>query len=325
MRTIRVLVLALLAAAIALVGPSDGRAQTAKRENALLKAKSWAYQLTNLNDTQRKRIADSPYDLVVVDYAWDPVTGAPEVPLTRQQVAAMQRKPDGSRRLIIAYLSIGEAENNRYYWRSEWNKSRPSWVKGESKNWKGNYLVQYWEAAWQRIIFGSPESYVDRIIAGGYDGFYIDRGDAYYYFGDTKQARDRMADFMVRLIRYIRTKQPNAAILVQNAEELLERDDYVDAIDGIAKEDLLFGISHKEEPNPRGDIDHSTKLLVSAQRRGKAIFVVEYLLQKRNLDAVQRRMDELGFVLYYGPRGLYEIRDPNAPVPPPAALKPKGR
>lgn len=328
MRIIRTIALAMVAAVVALLGPTDGRAQQAKRQNVLLTAKSWAYQLTNLGEAQRKRIADSSYDLVVVDYAWDPVTGQAEVPLTREQVAAMQKKPDGSRRLIIAYLSIGESENNRYYWRPEWNKKRPSWMKGESKNWKGNYLVEYWRPEWQRIIYGNAQSYVDRIIAGGYDGFYIDRADAYYYFGDTKQARDRMSTFVIDLIRYIRSKQPNAAILMQNAEELLEGAAYVDAIDGVAKEDLLFGITHREELNTKGDIDSSTKLLDDAKAQGKAIFVVEYLLKDANIARAKDYMAKHGFVLYYGPRGLFEIRDPStapaSPVPP-AARKSKGR
>ena len=125
------------------------------RKNVLLGAKSWAYQLTNLGEAQQKRIADSSYDLVVVDYAWSPVEGQAEVPLTREQVAAMQRKPDGSKRLIIAYLSIGETENNRYYWKPEWNKARPAWMGKENKDWKGNYLVQYWQPIWQNIVFGN--------------------------------------------------------------------------------------------------------------------------------------------------------------------------
>ena len=291
------------------------------RKNVLLGAKSWAYQLTNLGVAQQKRIANSAYDLVVVDYAWSPVEGQAEVPLTREQVAAMQRKPDGSKRLIIAYLSIGETENNRYYWKPEWNKARPAWMGKENKDWKGNYLVQYWQPVWQNIVFGNKNSYVDKIIAAGFDGFYLDRGDAYYFYGDTKLSRDRMSDFMINLIGYIRTKQPEAGILAQNAEELLERPNYVDAIDGIAKEDLQFGIKHREELNKQSEIDWSTNLLLSAQKRGKAIFVVEYLQQPGNIEKAKAFMGPRNFVLYYGPRGLFEIMDPNAPPPAPRAAK----
>lgn len=312
------------AAPAATVAPATpAAASPGQRPNALLSAKSWAYQLTNLGEAQRKRIADSPYDLVVVDYAWENEIGREEFPLTREQVAAMQRKPDGSKRQIIAYLSIGETENNRYYWKPEWNTKRPAWMGPESKEWKGNYLAKYWEPVWQNIIFGNPDTYVDKIIAGGFDGFYIDRADAYYRYGDTKAARDRMEDFVVRLVKYIRTKQPNASILLQNAEELLDRPAFVDAIDGIAKEDLVYGISHREEPNKPAEVDWSNKLLRSAQAKGKAIFVVEYLRQPANIEKAKAFMKENNYVLYYGPRGLFEIMDPNAPPTAPVAADPR--
>ena len=293
---------------------------TAERKNILLGAKSWAYQLTNLGEAQRKRIADSAYDLVVVDYGWESASdpSLAEVPLTREQVAAMQKKPDGSKRTILAYLSIGETENNRYYWKPEWTAKRPAWMGKENKDWKGNYLVQYWQPVWQNMIFGTPDSYVDKILAAGFDGFYLDRVDAYYFYGDTTQARDRMSDFVTKLIAYIRTKKPDAGILVQNAEELLDRPNYVDAIDGIAKEDLQFGIKHREELNKATEIDWSNKLLRSAQAKGKAIFVVEYLQKPANIEKAKAFMKDNNYVLYYGPRGLFEIMDPNAPPKAPA-------
>ena len=279
----------------------------AARKNPFDGAKSWAYQLNNLGPAQQARIAASPYDLVVIDYARSEAGDLVEEPLTRDEVARMKVKPDGGKRLVIAYLSIGESEDNRYYWKAEWTRKRPAWMGAESKEWKGNYLVKYWEPVWQNYIFGSPQSYVDRIVEAGFDGFYIDRADAYYRFGDTKDARDKMAAFLVKLSSYIRSKKPDAGIMMQNAEELLDRPHVVSAIDAIAKEDLIYGITHREEVNKRDDIDYSTKLLKDAQSAGKVIFVVEYLKNPKNIDDAKKRMADLGFVLYYGPRGLFEI------------------
>ncbi len=315
--------LKLLLGAVLIIGSTlQAVAQTAAtRQNPFLQAKSWAYQLNNLGPEQQARIAASPYDLVVIDYARSAAGDRIETPLTREEVERMKVKPDGGRRMIIAYLSIGESEDNRYYWQSGWRAKRPAWMGAESREWKGNYLVKYWEPVWQKYIYGNPDSYVDRIVAAGFDGFYIDRADAYYRFGDTKQARDQMADFLVKLGAYIRTKQPNAGIMMQNAEELLDRPTVVAAIDAIAKEDLIYGITHREELNKKDDIDYSSKLLKDAQKAGKAIFVVEYLKNPRNIDDAKRRMAELGFVLYYGPRGLFEIASGPAgggPTPGPA-------
>ncbi len=293
-----------LVAATALPATAQGSTQ---RANPFKGAKTWAYQLNNLGPKQQKRIADSNYDLVVIDYARSEKDDRVEEPLTKEEVARMQVKPDGSKRLIIAYLSIGEAEDNRYYWKAEWNRKKPSWMKAESREWKGNYLVEYWRPEWQYFIKGSSQSYIDRILKAGFDGFYLDRADAYYRFGDTQQARDRMSDFLVKVAAYIRSKKPDAAIMMQNAEELLDRPQVVDAIDAIAKEDLIWGITHREELNKKDDIDYSTDLLKKAQASGKEIFVVEYLKKAPNITDAKKRMADLGFVLYYGPRGLFEI------------------
>ena len=310
----RPLTLAGLVAA-ALLLASAGAASAADRVNPFKNARTWGYQLRNLEPGPRKTIADSPYDLVVVDFAHGDDRN--EVPLTRDEVAAMQKKPDGSKRLVIAYLSIGETENYRYYWKPQWDKQRPSWMGKENKEWKANYLAKYWEPEWQKIIYGSPESYVDKVLAAGFDGFYFDRVDAYYFFGDNEEARGRMAKFIVQLAEYARAKKPEVAIMVQNAEELLDRKEYVAAIDGIAKESLLYGVRGLDKPNTSDDVSETTRLLKKANDQGKAIFVVEYLQDKHNIATAAKRInDELGWSLYVGTRGLATLgKSPLDPAP----------
>lgn len=301
---------------LAAFGLSLRPAEAADRPNPFLGAKTWGYQLRNLESAPRKEIADSIYDLVVTDYARG--QDRKEVPLTRSEVAEMQKRPDGSKRLVIAYLSIGETENYRYYWKREWDKKRPSWMGKENKEWKANYLAKYWEPEWQKIVYGSPEAYADRIIAAGFDGFYLDRVDAYYYFGDDELARSRMAKFVVDLAKYARTKKPDFLIMAQNAEELLERKEYVEAIDGIAKESLLFGVKGLDRPNPREDVEEGTAFLTGAAKSGKGVFVVEYLQDKDNIaTAAQKVNKDLGFALYVGTRGLATLgKSPLVPSPP---------
>lgn len=291
-------------------------ASAADRPNPFAGAKTWGYQLRNLDAANRKLIADSPYDLVVIDFARG--EDRHEIPLTREEVAEMQKKPDGGKRIVIAYLSIGETENYRYYWKPEWDKQRPSWMGKENKEWKANYLAKYWEPEWQKIIYGSPQAYVDRVIAAGFDGFYFDRVDAYYFFGDNEEARGRMAKFVSELAEYARKKKPDVGIMVQNAEELLDRKAYVAAIDGIAKESLLFGVRGLDKLNTRDDIDETTRLLKKASDQGKAIFVVEYLQDKNNIVLADQRINkELNWALYVGTRGLATLgKSSLEPAPP---------
>jgi cysteinyl-tRNA synthetase, unknown class len=297
--------------ALALGLLAAGTANAADRPNPFAGAKTWGYQLRNLEPGPRKVIAASPYDLVVIDYARG--EDRKEIPLTKDEVAEMQKKPDGGKRLIIAYLSIGETENYRYYWKPEWDKQRPSWMGKENKEWKANYLAKYWEPEWQKIVY----AYVDKVLAAGFDGFYFDRVDAYYYYGDDETARSRMAKFVSELAAYARNKKPDVAIMVQNAEELLSRKEYVAAIDGIAKESLLYGIKGLDRPNPSDDIAEGKAFLSGAAKQGKAIFVVEYLQDKEHIATADKTINkDLGFALYVGTRGLATLgKSPLQPAP----------
>jgi cysteinyl-tRNA synthetase len=110
--------------------------------------------------------------------------------LQAQDIRSLRQKAGGGGRLVICYLSIGEAESYRYYWDRSWDGNRdgrpdagaPEWLAGENPDWQGNYKVRYWDAGWQAILFGSGESYLDQILSRGFDGVYLDIIDAFEYF-----------------------------------------------------------------------------------------------------------------------------------------------
>ncbi len=91
----------------------------------------------------------------------------------------MKAKQNCGSRLVICYMSIGEAENYRFYWQNSWNSSKPQWLEAENPDWAGNYKVRYWYPEWQAIIFGNSNSYLDRILSAGFDGVYLDIVDAF--------------------------------------------------------------------------------------------------------------------------------------------------
>ena len=79
-------------------------------------------------------------------------------------------------------MSIGEAEDYRYYWQSSWKIGSPDWIEKENPDWEGNYKVKYWEKGWQDIIYGNNDSYLKKILDTGFDGVYLDIIDAFEYF-----------------------------------------------------------------------------------------------------------------------------------------------
>jgi cysteinyl-tRNA synthetase, unknown class len=298
--------------ALTLVSPTqlqpEGTA-AAERQRRMSTVTNWGYWLSNFEPAG---LTAAPHDLMVIDSEAS-ANRIFEREYTASEVLRMKRRPDGSPRVLLSYLSIGEAERYRPYWRQGWYDplSKPAWLGNENRRWAGNFSVQYWNAEWQQLIFGTPESYPDRVIAHGFDGVYLDRADAFFEWQKTHpSARTDMATFIARLSAHARTRNPQFLIVMQNAEELLEDASVFDAIDGIAKEDLLYGVRRAEEPNKPGDVAWSIDLLRTARQAGRKVLVVEYLKDKAKMTAAASRLLEEGFVPYFAPRRLNCLNPP---------------
>ena len=117
------------------------------------------------------------YDLLIMDLFFGEGTE-----FTSDEISQLKNKTNGGKRLVISYMSIGEAEDYRYYWLTAWEPDNPSWIDEENPHWAGNYKVKYWEKAWQDIIFGNDSSYLKKILDAGFDGVYLDIIDAFEYY-----------------------------------------------------------------------------------------------------------------------------------------------
>jgi cysteinyl-tRNA synthetase len=284
----------------------------------LATVRRWGCQLQALDVT---RAAASAFDLLIVDYARDGTDGTA---LTPADVARLQRKPDGARRVVLAYLSIGEAESYRFYWRKVWAQQRPAWLLGENPDCEQNYAVRFWEPAWQALLHGSPGAYLDRIIAQGFDGVCLDRCDV----ADDLRRREKqaaatrpdlegdMAALIGALADYARARHPGFLVVVQNAEPLLERADVRRVIDAAAKEELLFGLDAAERANDAEDIAWSRRRLDRVREDGKPVLVLEYLNDAVKIAEASRMARGFGYLLHVSDksRELDALRE----TPPPA-------
>jgi cysteinyl-tRNA synthetase, unknown class len=150
--------------------------------SSLKKAKNFLY-LINPGKYSSKQsfiasVKQTNYDLLIMDMYFN------EEPFSKKEIDALKKKKSGEKRLVISYLSIGEAENYRYYWHDEWNTKRPTWLDKENPEWKGNFKVRYWDKEWQAFIYGNNNSYLQKILDAGFDGAYLDIIDAFEYFED---------------------------------------------------------------------------------------------------------------------------------------------
>lgn len=334
----------------------DSREEIAAQRSAaprelLGTVKSWAYQLQGLDVAAASR---SRADLLVVDEVVDATTpGA----VRRAHVRKLQAKPDGSRRLVLAYLSIGEAEDYRPYWDKTWTGaaprtsapaaastpepifnivgnpanaapmapmttgaasagapsspgSTPAWLGDQNQEWRGNYRVRFWDPAWQALIFGSPEAALERIAAAGFDGVYLDRADVYaHWLKERPTARDDMVRMIERLSQRARALSPGFLVVLQNAEELLGQHRMRQAIDAVAKEDLLFGVAGAGVPNAEAEVTSSVKYLQKARKDGLPVLVVEYLSEPKKIADARRSIEALDFIPNFAPRALDRLAD----------------
>jgi cysteinyl-tRNA synthetase, unknown class len=271
----------------------------------LNEARSWAFQLQNVDPVEIKL---SPYDVVVIDYGFDRRNGTA---FPREVVDLMRSKPDGKRRLVIAYLSIGEAESYRSYWQESWAKSRPEWLDPENPDWPGNYLVQFWHPEWQRLIFGNAEAYLDRIIDAGFDGVYLDGVDKFERWKRRRPtALVDMAELVGAIATYARALRKDFLIIPQNGDGLLGQPRFLRAIDGFAREDLLYGEKDPEARNSQRSIADTVRRLRPLVAAGVPVFIVEYTTNPDLSASMLREIRDLGYVGYIARRDLKSLSPP---------------
>ena len=158
--------------------------------NSISDIKSYLYYLQPNNLSKEEyitNISESNFDLVVMDFSYD---GSEE--FTSEDIQKIKSGlNNGNGGYVVAYMSIGEAEDYRYYWDENWSKSNgklsnnaPDWIYSENKDWEGNFKVLYWNSEWKKLIYGDSSAYLDKIIAQGFDGVYLDIVDGYEFYED---------------------------------------------------------------------------------------------------------------------------------------------
>ena len=237
---------------------------------------AWAYQLQNVDLAEIA--AATSFDLIIIDYSSD---GTADGEWSYSQIASVR----ASGKTVISYISIGEAEDYRWYWNPAWETSPPAWLGPENPDWAGNYKVRFWYADWQNIIL----SYLDRIIAQGFDGAYLDIVDAYYYWQVENPEQPFADTLMIRFIERINDYADsvtghNFYVFPQNAESIIDETNvtpalgerYFSAIDAIGIEDVFF-YGDEDENNPLNPDEYRIAILDSFIARGKKVCSIEYL------------------------------------------------
>ncbi len=147
-------------------------------------AKNFLYLINTQAYTTKQQfinaVSASNYDAVIMDAFFH--EGINTTIWTESEVNQLKTKANGAKRLVIAYLSIGEAEDYRWYWQADWKNHKPAWLGRENPQWPGNYAVRYWMPEWKQYITGNSSSYTQKIIDAGFHGVYLDIIDSFEYW-----------------------------------------------------------------------------------------------------------------------------------------------
>ena len=253
-----------------------------------------------LDDIDKKQIKDSKYDLIIVDYSAD---GSEDEEFSEDDVDYMKSSGD-KKKLLISYISIGEAEDYRYYWEDLWDSVSPAWLDEENPDWDGNYKVKYWMQGWQDIVY----DYLDHILDAEFDGIYMDLIDAYEHYEDDFPTSDwLMIDFVENISDYVKVDQgKDFLVFVQNGDNLLKNSTYLDNIDGIGREDLFYDDDDIADEDDRKD---SIKNLKKVLKEEKAVLIIDYPTNWINIYEFYRNCVDNGFLGYATNRDLDALHE----------------
>jgi len=201
----------------------------------------------------------------------------------------------GSDKLLLGYLSVGEVEAYRRWFK---NPEIASLTIRENPQWKGNFIVDFRQRQWRSLI----SSVALEILEKGFDGLFLDTVNSFEQFPDRDSAKTAMADLIVDLCTMIRSRHPNCYVILQNADSLFDDPRIFAAVDGINQESLF----HSWKKNVVFDSGRRAKLqrLIELRQRGKFVSLLEYTRKVPQINRTKRIAQQHGLIPYFSTREL---------------------
>lgn len=273
-----------------------------------------ADKLATSREAAVQKLATCERDLIVIDAAF-----SSEGDWTPSEIKTIRAGKKGRR--VVAYVSIGEAEDYRPYWQKSWDAdndgkpdaSAPKFLNVENPDWKGNYRVRYWQPAWQQIMLPA----VDKVVAQGFDGIYLDIVDAFEFYEYDAATKDWLDDrpnsetgktyrqdmiaWVATIAQRARVTHPGFLVIPQNASQLLAHANYRGIISAIGVEDLFVADKKlRSEKQSRFVVNFLKQLKLG----GKPVLVIDYPTSESIHAAAFEAAAKQGFTLLLTDRQL---------------------
>lgn len=217
----------------------------------------------------------------------------------------------------IAYMSIGEVSQSRWFWPFVENKP---WLLDPDPSWPGARRVDPRSDEWSDLLVNTV---APRLLAAGYDGLMLDNVD----MGEYLESRDPQKfagarEAVVNIIRRLRQTYPEAVIVANGALETAA--DTADSLDAVVCESFFSrwriakGGTTIYEPVPPEDQAWLKPGLARLQAVGLPILTLDYVGPGARV-ARQRIMDaakKAGYFPYIGERTLMSFPRLNSAATP---------
>lgn len=210
---------------------------------------------------------------------------------------------------LIAYVSLGEAEEYRSYW----SKIKgASWIIGPNENWKGNYYVDVRDPAWRSVIL---REVIPPIVAKGFKGIFLDTLDtAEYLESKDPQKYSGSKTAMVSLVSEIHAAYPEILLISNNGFAIL--DAIGPLLSGMLVEDISMMPDFEKggyKKVPAEDREYKTKILKPLSKKYRLpVFSIDYAPRedKAARQWCVQEAHKLGFKPYLAEKNLADVYDP---------------
>ncbi|MCX8060647.1 MAG: endo alpha-1,4 polygalactosaminidase, partial [Aquificaceae bacterium] len=229
-------------------------------------------------------------------YAFDWLVVDPDSPHTKRVMNMFYLK--NRRAKLVAYVSVGEAEPYREYFK----EVKGECMLGENKVWKSMVLDLRREECMDFLLRRVFPRLKD------FDGFFLDTLDSHQLFLKEERDLKKVQENLIRLVKTLRQTYPGKLILLNRGFEVMEA--LVGHADAMVAESLFWGISYDQKKEYKPMKPEETQWLLErlqkAKQLGYKVIVIDYVepTNRKLQTETANRIRELGFVPYVSDRYL---------------------
>ena len=202
---------------------------------------------------------------------------------------------------IYAYLNIGSLENYRPYFNEFKEKTL-----GLYENWEDEYWMDVSDVAWQKLI-------VDKlgrdIVDKGFDGFFIDNCDVYYYYPN-EEIFNGLSSILQGLRSLNMTKKYKIDIIINGGDtfvsKCIENKTATELFDGVNQECVFTDIDFENKTykeKKESDRGYFKEYLSKVKKHIPEVYLIEYGANSKFIKEIENYCIEHG-VYWYNAKDL---------------------